>query len=179
MEQVKIVSRVGYFGRNEEIALIKNATVMNGRFRNFSGEKDGEWDQPGKRYFNIKLENPVVAQELADHNFPVAIRQQDDGSLIGYLKVHVKPDNFLPCIVKTKVGDAVTVLRPDEYAVLDGIKKENGDYESTMITSANLTLRVWEYKPRNFSSELEEGIFVLQPISYWDEQFAQEEHPHE
>ena len=178
MEQVKIVSRVGYFGRNEEIALIKNATVMNGRFRNFSGEKDGPYDQPGNRYFNIRLENPSAAQELADHNYPVSIKQMDDGSVVGYLKIHVKPDSPLPCIVKAKVGDVTTVLSPEEYAAFDGLKK-GSEYDDALISSANLTLRIWEYRPGNFTCQLEEGVFNFQPISYWDEQFAQEEYPHE
>lgn len=178
MESVRFVIRDGYFGRKEELALLNNAKIMNGRFRNFSGEKEGEYDQPGKRYFNVFIENPVVAQDLADHDYAVSIRQLDDGSMVGYLKVHVKPESPLPCIVKVKVGEATNILQPEDYAILDGLTKGK-EYDDTLITSAKLTLRIWEYRPGSFTCQLEEGIFNLQPISYWDDKYAEEEFPHE
>lgn len=37
--------------------LIENAQIMRGIFRNFSGEKEGRYDQKGKRYFNMLIDD--------------------------------------------------------------------------------------------------------------------------
>lgn len=80
--------------------------------------------------------------------------------------MHVKPEINMPCIV-TVVADGVeTTLNPEDYAVLDGIRRDS-EFSDTVIESAKLTLRLWEYRPNEFSCQLEEGKFYLRPISAW------------
>lgn len=180
MEQIRPVERERY-GRKELVILVRGANIMNGRFRNFSGEKlSGPYDRLGKRYFNIQFTNPDAIDYLRNGDFPIDVKTFDDGSEVGYMQVNVKPEGPYPCTIKVQIGnEEASVLMPEDYAVLDGLKRGT-EYSDTLITSANLTLRFYKYDPiKKPSCQLEEGIFTLQPMSYWDSQFAEEEFPHE
>jgi hypothetical protein len=178
MEKVKIVERQNMWGRPEKIALVKGANIMNGKFRNFSGKKEGPYDQPGKRYFNIQLDDPNAAITLKAANFPVKLHLDEMGNVDrGYLRINVKPEGSLPCIVRVEASNNITPLDVESYDILDGLGGEN----DTMITGGDLTLRIWDYKNdgQSFTCQLEEGIFHLQPISFWTDAWAEEEYPHE
>lgn len=152
--------------------LIENANIMRGSFRNFSGKKEGRYDQPGKRYFNLQIESPDLAGQLASNNWPVKILAPRDpmDAPQHIMKVSVKPENrYFPCHIRMVSNGVLTTLDPDDYELLDTAEIVGGD----------LTLRIWEYNPGEFSAQLEEGIFTIQPLSYWEEKYASEEYPHE
>lgn len=152
--------------------LIEGAQVMRGSFRNFSGEKEGRYDQPGKRYFNITIDDPIIAQLMSGDHWPIKILPPRDeyDKPQNIMKVTVKPENrYFPCHVRTICNGVLTSLDPETYKLLDGAD----------IVSGDLTLRLWEYNPGEFSAQLEEGIFNIQPLSYWEDKYAQEEHPWE
>lgn len=177
MEQVKFKLRQNMWGHDEEVALIKDAFIMGGDRRNFSGKKTGGFNQPGVRYFNICFSDPTVAQKLADHKYNVKFKNYD-GTEYAYLKVGVNPDNGLPCMVYLCHDDEKELLNPEDFDILDGIAvdSEMNQYKDTIITSANLTLRLYEYREGQYSAQLEEGRFYVRGISEWDDdQFDNEE----
>lgn len=152
--------------------LIEGAQIMRGIFRNFSGEKEGRYDQKGKRYFNMLIDDPGIAQKMRNDDWPVKIlapRDPEDEPQ-NIMKISMKPENrYFPCHVRTVCNGVLTTLDPEDYSLLD----------TAEIVCADLTLRIWEYNPGEFSAQLEEGIFTIQPLSYWEDKYAQEEYPHE
>ena len=152
--------------------LVEDAQIMRGIFRNFSGEKEGRYDQKGRRYFNMLIDDPAIAQKMMADNLPVKILAprdpEDEPQHI--MKISMKPENrYFPCKVRTVCNGVLTTLDPDDHGwdILD----------TAEITSADLTIRLWEYNPGDYSAQLEEGIFTIQPLSYWASKYAEEEHP--
>lgn len=153
--------------------LFEGAEIMRGIFRNFGGEKEGRYDQKGKRYFNMRIDDAEIAQLMKNDNWPIRLLAprdpEDQPSTI--MKVSIKPDNrYFPCHISTVCNGVLTRdIDPEQYGLLD----------TAEIQSADLTLRLWEYNPGEFSAQLEEGIFTIQPVSYWYDKYAEEESPHE
>lgn len=56
---------------------------------NFSGAPDRYNKEGGKRYFNWKVEDPELAQKLADDGWPVRVWTPEDGEPIANMKVNV------------------------------------------------------------------------------------------
>ena len=156
---------------NDGKLLVEDARVMVNKFRNFSGEKDGRYDQPGKRYYHIVIDDPVLAQKMTARNWPVKILPEyGDSPAQNIMKVSVNPDNpYFRCGIFIDNRGSITRLDPEEFKLLDG----------ATIIGCRLTLRLYEYNPGSFSAQNEEGIFSIQPLSYWEDQFAQEEYPWE
>ena len=184
MEQVKFVDKLNHFSEMQRYALIKGANIMGGQFRNFSGKKEGtgKYKIPaGKRFFKVQIDDPKNVAKLISERYNVKTQTDDYGTIErGYLLVNLKPElpqNLFPCIVKIETSGEKSTLPVEQYDLLDGL----GEGSDTMITSADLVLRLYDYNGDGsaFSAQLEEGTFHLQPISFWTDIWAEEEFPSE
>lgn len=156
----------------DEKIKIGDATIMRGPFRNFAGEKEGKYDQKGKRYFNIQFDEEENKELLLDLNYNVKInRPRDPEDDVTYrLAINIKPNNpSFPCDVYMVCNGVTTRLHPEDFRQLD----------TAEIIKADLTVRIWEYEENAYSAQLVEGFFTIQPLSYWADKYAVEEYPHE
>lgn len=133
---------------------IENAEIMRGSFRNFSGEKTGRYDQPGKRYFHVVIEDPEIADELTNDGWAVHILAprdpQDDP--VHFLKISVKPNStYFRCDCYSVANGNTTLLNEQTLKTLDGAD----------IQFADLDIRPYEYEAGNISAQLEEGYFNI------------------
>ena len=140
-------------GKNGHI-YAEGAEIMRGSFRNFSGEKAGKYDQPGKRYFHLVIDDPDIAEELTNAGWGVHIlRPRDpDDEPTHFLRVSVNPSNrYFRCDCFMVSNGVTTQLTDSTLRNLDGAD----------IEFADLDIRPYEYEEGRISAQLEEGYFNL------------------
>lgn len=140
-------------GKNGHL-YIENAEIMRGSFRNFSGEKTGKYDQPGKRYFHVIIPDAEKAEELTEAGWAVHILAprdpQDDP--IHFLKVSIKlGSSYFRCDCYSVANGVTTLLDERTLRNLDGAD----------IQFADLDIRPYEYEEGSISAQLEEGYFNI------------------
>ena len=127
--------------------LVEDAQIMRGIFRNFSGEKEGRYDQKGRRYFNMLIDDPSIAQKMMADNLPVKIlaprEPEDEPQHI--MKISMKPENrYFPCKVRTVCNGVLTTLDPDDHGwdILDTAEIV-GDIEDRLATLVRAGIHKW------------------------------------
>lgn len=78
--------------------ILRNAQIIN---KNFEGREEKPYNPAGSRNFTILLDEDI-SKKLLDDGWNIHIRERDDGSSIGYLRVAVNYSNprMLPKVVQ-------------------------------------------------------------------------------
>jgi hypothetical protein len=106
---------------------IKNANILPGRWRNFSGEPD-DFHPKGSRYFNIQLDEESANMLSAD-GWNVKTKVYDDGTPIYTLQVKINFDSKEPPKIKqiTRNNREGTILDSESVRDLDRAYIERAD----------------------------------------------------
>ena len=158
---------------------IKDVELLNGPFRNFSGEERGK-NAAGKRNFCIKIDDDL-AEKMKEDGFHIKILQpREEGDEACYfLKINIKPESKYPpeiYLLKEKEGS-------EKYLVnvpLDNIRSQRR-LDGKKIKYAEIRFHGWEYDPNeDLTADLDELILEVEDTSLASAyQFAEEESPEE
>lgn len=86
----------------KETLIIRDARIIR---KNFSGVVS-QYNRDGKREFSVTIDDPKIAQRLAEDGWNIKIlKPRDEGDLPGYcLPVQARYDNFPPRVVVRRPG---------------------------------------------------------------------------
>lgn len=116
--------------------VIKNARLLPGGFKNFSG-RESDYNAKGMRNFCVVIDDPVMAEELATEGWNIRYlppREPDDAPL-PYLKVAVSFKKRPP---------KITVITTDGYLDLDEERVDELDYLDYYNVALVITPSYWE-----------------------------------
>lgn len=118
-------------GRDLIIEDAANENILGGTFRNFKGERR-EFNAPGKRNFNLRIDESMVPFFANDLNCNVKQFGGDETTgepPIYFVKVNVNDQTSQrPPVLQTRTGNNRPVeLTPDQYYKLDGAFFDNVD----------------------------------------------------
>ena len=140
---------------------ITDAEIMRGSFRNFSGEKSGRYDTPGKRYFHFIIEDDEIAEQLNNEGWGVHVLNPRDPQErpTHFLKVQIRLGSpYFRCDCYSVSRDVKTLLTDETLRTLDGAD----------IDFADLDIRPYEYEDGHISAQLEEGFFNVRASHFAD-----------
>lgn len=108
---------------------LSNITIEGARiiFRNFAGEET-KFNRAGSRNFCAIIEDPEMAQSLADDGWKIKQLQREDEEPVYYLPVTVSYRNKPPKIV-LMTGNNRAMVGEDTVANLDYVDISNVDLE--------------------------------------------------
>ena len=97
--------------------IIENAQLF---FKNFSGRVDN-YNRDGKRYFNVYIDDPEIAQQMNEDGWRIRVRQpRNEGEVArNYIKVFVSYRFGNPDIIR-RVNGVDYALGEDQVGILDG-----------------------------------------------------------
>lgn len=137
---------------------IRNARIIN---KNFEGKEEKPYNPKGSRYFTVLLTDEEFIRLLAADGWNVKVKENEDGTVVAYLKVSVGYNNpsMLPKIV--------------QITEKDGKKKKTFITESTVasIDSSDIENVSLEIRPRIwYDSRTKEygGIKAYLKTMYYD-----------
>ena len=95
---------------------IRNAELF---FKNFSGRVDN-YNRDGRRYFNVYIDDPAVAQQMNEEGWRIRVRQPRDPSepVRNYIKVFVSYRYGTPKIIR-RLNGVDYFLNEDTVGILD------------------------------------------------------------
>lgn len=112
---------------NIDNIVIDNASLV---LRNFSGKAIPPYTPEGQRSFSVRLDVETTLQ-LANAGWNVKIKQLDDGSEVGYLRVYVAfdkpqyPVKIVQLIVADGVVTSKTFISPESAGNIDFLDIKN------------------------------------------------------
>lgn len=116
---------------------IEGATIMRGQFRNFSGEPDRFNKLGGKRYFNVEIDDPEVAEQLKADGWRIKTWASREEGIEpkNYLKVHVgRFVQFVNMVSGNNVVELIDNRDPDSQDGLDILDKADIKYADLKIS---------------------------------------------
>lgn len=127
---------------NDGTLVMREVTILPGSYRNFSGAPDNFNPAGGKRYFNVVIDDPDIAQELRDEGWNVKIKPpREEGDIpFCFLKVAVafpKPGSKARDLdISMFKSNGVNRLTEETIGCLDG----------AFITNANVAIRPYHWE---------------------------------
>ena len=132
--------------------VIRDADIKN---RNFEGRQD-EYNKEGDRNFTVAIADPELCGKLAEDGWNVRVREYDDGTVIGYLKVAVSYKKRPPVIKQVTV-------RNGKNKIVDIREETVGDIDNLDIKNIKL-----EITPRYWNNNGREGIKAYLKTMYYE-----------
>lgn len=139
---------------------------------NFEGRAE-KFNNEGSRYFNIRIPNQEIADELVANGWNVAMRDPRDGDddPLYFLKVKVKyTDRSAPRAYLITNG-VKNELNEDTIEVLDRVDIENIDMYIRPYD--------WNVNGKTGRTAYLDAIYVTQKVDYLAAKYADEEYPEE
>lgn len=138
--------------KNVENLVIRNANIKN---RNFAGRKD-EYNAEGMRNFSLAIDDEELCNKLSEDGWNIRMKEYDDGTVVGYLKVAVSYMRKPPRIVQVTTRNGKNKLT--------SITEETvGDIDNLDISDIKI-----EIEPRYWSKGGREGIKAYLKTMYYN-----------
>ena len=122
-------------------------------YPNFRGEKS-QFNEEGKRNFNICFEDPDLAQDLLNKGVHVRELSQGDEEILYLVKIRVNFNSKFPPRIYTVHGEQEEIRFVSEEIV------DMLDFRR--IEFADLTVNLYEYKPEHYSLYLKTLYLTLE-----------------
>ena len=141
-------------GRNIPNIVIRDAEILGGGFKNFSG-RVSQYNDKGIKKFNVVIPDSDTAQQLSEDGWNVKILRpkNEEEEPKHYIEVAINFNFWRKPIVNMRCNDVITELDDESIGVLDNAR----------ITHADVNIRARAWEPGRIKAYLDELMVEIEP----------------
>ena len=135
--------------------VIRDAEILGGSFKNFSG-KVTRYNEQGSKYFNVIIDDPVMAEQLREDGWNVKTfhPRDEEEDPKSFITVSINFNFWREPIVNMRCDGVITKLDDESIGVLDNAR----------ITHADVSIRAREWEPGRIKAYLDELMVEIEPL---------------